>query len=163
MKPDAECLFDQASVGFDLWSAQGTAKLKGMLQKSVCVCACVCNKLVKQPTADKLMLFDPRARCCLRHKHRVGDKSARRRRKRVRVFLCGSKYGSYFCCHPASHSLNTAVKPPTPAPPPSPTRCTCHMASVSGLQNILFIEGESKSQLRFSRSHSRQVADSGRG
>lgn len=29
------------------------------------------------------------------------------------------------------------------------------MASVSGLQNILFIEGESKSQLRFSRSHSR--------
>lgn len=39
MKPDAECLFDQASVGFDLWSARGTAKLKGMLQKSVCVCA----------------------------------------------------------------------------------------------------------------------------
>lgn len=110
MKPDAECLFDQASVGFDLWSARGTAKLKGMLQKSVCVC----NKLVKQPTTDKRMLFDPRARCCPRHKHRVGDKSARRRRKRERVFLCGSKYGSYFCCHLASHSLNTAVQPPPP-------------------------------------------------
>lgn len=46
---------------------------------------------------------------------------------------------------------------PQPEHSSTTTHFTYHMASVSGLQNILFIEGESKSQLRFSRVQGRWV------